>query len=59
METLLGNIKFTPNVEEGVSKADLVIEAIVENVEAKRKLFTQVEGAVPRFADSHRKSRTN
>ncbi|KAH7701890.1 3-hydroxyacyl-CoA dehydrogenase [Aphelenchoides avenae] len=47
VETLLGNIKFTPNVEEGVSKADLVIEAIAENVEAKRKLFTQVEGAVP------------
>ena len=28
---------------EGVAKADLVIEAIVENAEVKRKLFAQVE----------------
>jgi 3-hydroxyacyl-CoA dehydrogenase/enoyl-CoA hydratase/3-hydroxybutyryl-CoA epimerase len=33
----------------GVAKADLIIEAIVENAEVKRKLFAQVE---PRMKDS-------
>ncbi|KAK0406875.1 hypothetical protein QR680_018861 [Steinernema hermaphroditum] len=43
-ETLKG-LSVTTNVEEAVANADLVIEAIVENIEAKRKLFAQVEGA--------------
>ncbi|TKR82979.1 hypothetical protein L596_016643 [Steinernema carpocapsae] len=43
-ETLKG-LSVSTNVEEAVANADLVIEAIVENIEAKRKLFAQVEGA--------------
>jgi len=42
--------RLIPDVKgEGAAKADLVIEAIVENAEAKRKLFAQVE---PRLKDS-------
>lgn len=37
------------NVSEAVSNADLVIEAIVENVEVKQNLLDRVEGAVKRF----------
>jgi len=47
VDKVLNNITFVSNVEEAVSKADLVIEAIVENVDAKRKLFAQVEGSAP------------
>lgn len=46
---VLKNINLSTNVEEAVSKADLVIEAIVENVDAKQKLFAQVESAIPRY----------
>jgi len=42
--------RLIPDVKgEGAAKADLVIEAIVENAEVKRKLFAQVE---PRLKDS-------
>jgi 3-hydroxyacyl-CoA dehydrogenase len=41
----LKNISLSSNVTEAVSKADLVIEAILENVEAKQKLFAEVENA--------------
>jgi 3-hydroxyacyl-CoA dehydrogenase len=37
------------NVSEAVSKADLVIEAIVENVKVKQNLLDKVENAVKRF----------
>lgn len=42
---MLKNISMSTNVEQAVSKADLVIEAIVENVAVKQKLFAQIEGA--------------
>jgi len=35
---------------DGLARADLVIEAIIEKVEAKRALFTQIEAKVPRTA---------
>ncbi|CAJ0584251.1 unnamed protein product, partial [Mesorhabditis spiculigera] len=36
-------IKTTTDVEEAVKNADLVIEAIVENIDVKRDLFAQLE----------------
>ena len=48
---VLKNINLSTNVEEAVSKADLVIEAIMENVAAKQKLFAQVESAIPRLTN--------
>lgn len=33
------------NVSDSVKDADLVIEAIVENIDIKRKLFAEVEVA--------------
>jgi 3-hydroxyacyl-CoA dehydrogenase/enoyl-CoA hydratase/3-hydroxybutyryl-CoA epimerase len=35
---------------DGLARADLVIEAIIEKVEAKRELFAQVEARAPRTA---------
>lgn len=39
------HLKVSTNTAEAVSQADLVIEAIVENIEIKRKLFAEVEAA--------------
>lgn len=36
-------IKSTANYEESVKNADLVIEAIIENLEAKHKLFALLD----------------
>uniref|UniRef100_A0A0M3IHH1 3HCDH_N domain-containing protein n=1 Tax=Ascaris lumbricoides TaxID=6252 RepID=A0A0M3IHH1_ASCLU len=43
------HITTTTNIAEAVKGADLVIEAIVENLEIKQKLFEQIESAAPRF----------
>ncbi|KAF7633489.1 hypothetical protein Mgra_00007072 [Meloidogyne graminicola] len=43
---VIENISVSTNVSEAVSNADLVIEAIVENVEVKQNLLDRVEGAV-------------
>ncbi|KAI6209313.1 Eukaryotic translation initiation factor 2A [Aphelenchoides besseyi] len=43
-------IKTTSNLSEAVKQADLIIEAIVENIEAKQKLFEQVEKDAPQDA---------
>jgi len=46
-ETFVGdiikNISTTPNLEVAAAQADLVIEAIVENIDIKNKLFEQLE----------------
>lgn len=42
------NITLSTDVAKAVSKADLVVEAIVENVKAKQDLFAQVENSVSR-----------
>ncbi|MFH4977164.1 hypothetical protein AB6A40_003873 [Gnathostoma spinigerum] len=39
----ISKIKTTTNVQEAVKRADLVIEAIVENLEAKQKVFDEIE----------------
>lgn len=43
----LDRIRTTTSIPDGVSDADLVIEAIVEELEQKRDLFSQVEAACP------------
>ncbi len=47
MQETLTRIHMSTDVKKGVSAADLVIEAIVENVDAKRALFAVVEANVP------------
>lgn len=41
------NIAFVPTVEEAVADADLVIEAIIENLAIKRKLFAALDQLCP------------
>lgn len=41
------NLAFVPNVEEAVSDADLVIEAIIEKLDVKRTLFAQLDKICP------------
>jgi len=41
------NIAFTANIEEAVSDADLVIEAIIEKLDIKRTLFAQLDKLCP------------
>uniref|UniRef100_A0A914HUM9 3-hydroxyacyl-CoA dehydrogenase n=1 Tax=Globodera rostochiensis TaxID=31243 RepID=A0A914HUM9_GLORO len=47
---VLSNISLSTNIGQAVSEADLVIEAVVENLDVKRKLFAQVESSMPRTA---------
>lgn len=42
-------IRTTANYEESVKNADLVIEAIVENLEAKHKLFAFLDKVIQNF----------
>jgi 3-hydroxybutyryl-CoA dehydrogenase len=44
------NIAFVPTVEEAAADADLVIEAIIEKLVIKRKLFTQLDKLCPSHA---------
>jgi 3-hydroxyacyl-CoA dehydrogenase len=46
VESVMKNISTSVKLDEAVAKANLVIEAIVENVEIKQKLFAQVEDTV-------------
>jgi 3-hydroxyacyl-CoA dehydrogenase len=52
-ERLIANVqqrlKTSTNLEASVRDADLVIEAIVENLEAKRKLLGRVEAVCKRW----------
>ena len=38
-DAAIGRIKFTTNLEEAVGDADLVIEAVSENLDLKKKIF--------------------
>lgn len=44
---ILNHIKSTTSLSEGVAKADLVIEAIPEEIQLKRSLFKQIDRATP------------
>uniref|UniRef100_A0A915PLF4 3-hydroxyacyl-CoA dehydrogenase n=1 Tax=Setaria digitata TaxID=48799 RepID=A0A915PLF4_9BILA len=48
IENTMGKIVMTTSLEEGVQNADLVIEAIVENLSIKQKLFEQIEATITR-----------
>jgi len=47
VEETLGKIKTNTEVEVAVANADLVIEAITENMDSKHKLFKAVDSAAP------------
>ena len=44
----LSRINTTVNSGEAVSDSDLVIEAIVENMDVKHKLFSELDNKAPR-----------
>lgn len=48
IENTMKNITPMTSLEKGVMEADLVIEAIVENLPTKQKLFAEVEAALSR-----------
>ncbi|MDQ0217308.1 3-hydroxyacyl-CoA dehydrogenase family protein [Peribacillus cavernae] len=50
-----GRLQFTADLEEAASKADLVIEAVVEKLDVKREVFSELE----KFAPSHTIYATN
>lgn len=43
----LGRLKLSLNINETVAKTDLVVEAIVENLDMKHKLFAQIDPIAP------------
>jgi len=45
----LGRLTMQTDTEKAVGNADLVIEAIVENLETKQRLFAALDRAAPRF----------
>jgi len=45
---IMGRIKFLTSAEESVQSAGLVIEAIVENLDVKRKLFSSLDKVAPK-----------
>jgi len=49
-EALMSRIKYGTNLEEGVKEADLVIEAIFENMDVKKQLFARADKAAPKHA---------
>lgn len=48
-ESVLQRISTTPDLAKGVSEASFVVEAIFENVEAKKDVFRRVEKATNNF----------
>lgn len=46
-EKTLANIQTTTNLEEAVKEADLVIEAVFENLEVKKELFEKIDQWAP------------
>jgi 3-hydroxybutyryl-CoA dehydrogenase len=44
---VLSNISFTTGLAEGVKSADFIVEAIPENLEAKKALFRRIEKLAP------------
>ncbi|MFC1916623.1 3-hydroxyacyl-CoA dehydrogenase family protein [Chloroflexota bacterium] len=47
MAAIVGRIKLTTNIAEAASKADIVIEAVFENMELKKSIFKELDGAAP------------
>jgi len=47
VSTTLGNLSFATDSSKAVSDADIVVEAIVENLATKQKLFSALDKAAP------------
>lgn len=47
VEEITSRIRFVSSIDEAVSEADLVVEAIVEDLEVKKHLFSAVDSAAP------------
>ncbi|ORZ17163.1 3-hydroxyacyl-CoA dehydrogenase [Absidia repens] len=47
IDKVLANITLSKSAEQAVSEADLVVEAIVENIDVKRTLFTNLDKVAP------------
>lgn len=47
IEEVVGNIRTTLSLEEAVSDADLVIEAIIEKIDAKKELYGKIDQLCP------------
>jgi 3-hydroxybutyryl-CoA dehydrogenase len=47
MDAVLGKIKPTLNLKEAAGNADIVVEVIIEVMEPKKKLFSELETIVP------------
>jgi len=47
IKSALDRIRTTTSIPEGVGGADLIVEAIIEDIDQKRDLFSQVEAACP------------
>ena len=45
----MGRISSTTSLEVGAKHTDLVIEAIVENIDAKHSLFSQLDKIAPKY----------
>ncbi|MBF7082515.1 3-hydroxyacyl-CoA dehydrogenase family protein [Desulfallas sp. Bu1-1] len=46
----IANLRFTQSLEEAAGDADFVIEAVVEKIDIKRKLFRDLDGIAPPHA---------
>ena len=49
VEETKSRITYTTDQTQGTAKADLVVEAIIENLEIKQKLFKQLDETTPRY----------
>ncbi len=49
-EGLMSRLKPTVNLEDAVKDADLVIEAIFENMDVKKEIFAKIDAAAPSHA---------
>lgn len=46
----MSRITYTTDQAQGAAEADLVVEAIVENLETKQKLFKALDSSTPRYS---------
>jgi 3-hydroxybutyryl-CoA dehydrogenase len=49
-DAVLSRIKVTTDLAEAVKDADFVIEAVFENLDAKKKIFLEIDKSAPRHA---------
>merc|ERR1711970_7273 len=47
VDDIVGKISWTQSVEDAVKTSDLVVEAIVENLDIKKELFSRIDEASP------------